>query len=1229
MFFYPIIFFLNVLKPICSIKKEFIPELKVELNELLTDFHQDINICLSHFDFTNNDIGYAEFIKCILNISRYYPQEVKSQVSNIITFFYTFIKSSQNPPKQLLLFVELLSKSNEIGIIDQVFDIIEKNPSLIDSLSELMGEYEQGNNRDYEEVWITLSKILQIDEVNNILDLLYNNSRDTLMELIEEMLKDDTDLLELFLFLKEQLNDYERDSLKLGFDIIKYYFDRKGIVKSVTKFIKEHKQALPNFEEIIKNPDMVFFYQRLLPTGGELMETLKDSLLENPELRKILFDVLQYDTLIDMVGDLVENLDNDEYTKKILPGFLSEVVKINNTYLEKLTDILFDLTVKINGNHSLTNTAYSEVQKKITELLNANNFTSLGLSPDCLDLFNNFFFDYHLQEKRYFLIYTEKFLIDGSKTKGNFLTFDNCLSINQSDIITEKYILYPVFVIGFFNDLNQSQNSKNHSLFLKYNFIRSFCLPIGFKNEEEFQKNNPMCNKTDYTLLAKFASNILEDASNLTIDSIYLYKKDNSPKTEDYVYGIVALVILFLPIIIAIFLSIYKNIKMRKNKRNEVINQLIEDDENAKKKNIIQNELIQKNKNIRRKIIFPKWYIFLNEYFNIIKNGKELFNFSLDDSNYNNIKGLTYIRGILGISLILALFGQTYIALVNLPMRDYGIWDFYRIMSNFLYFIIFFGYKYSPRILFSCSGYTLTYKFLCFIEQEKGLYFLKFIFLQIYKYIFLFIGIFYYRDLIYYTIFILKQEKRPGWETFKYFMDKEENLFAKFFSLLFIPDDKPKEMRQYLIEFFYIPINEVFFFLVGTILISFGYKYKLRIDLIILILIFIIYVSKIAFYFIYWYPKENYLSTIDYYLYDHGITMLNPLYNLSCFLIGMYFGLINYSIQKGINNIYFKNNNYDKIIHLKLSDFEPEREEKEEKLEFKTKLTAQLNKLIINNDGDDNENIIENNSKKYKKNKTDKNRYNIDNIRKEDVNDINEKSNENIEKFLEEEDNKNSKKEYSEKIKQMPFLISPCKFSNFHRKNKNKIYYTIIMIISWLLLSSFLLVEIIFMQFEIKDPDMNIKLSEITLDPILTNLALNIIYLIDNEIIVFIIQWGIFMLYFKEYQIIRSFLNHNYWSFFVKGYFTVILISSPIIILIFYESETAIKLNIFNIFLYGFINSILIFLFMIVSYSCFELPLKKICKRFIKGRQVMEADEEEEEEENDSGEEESLKDDNE
>ena len=1225
-YFFILIFFLS-LKQIGSIQKKNMPELKVESDEPSPDYDPITYVCFRYTDIFNNNYDYSEFIRCFLNVSRYHLSEIKLEVAFYIYFVGTLREQGFDLPKNLTLIIKLLNETQKSGIIDQVVAIAEKNSSIIDYLTELIDEYEQGVNRDYIEVYTSLSHLFNIDGVYDILDLLYNNSKNVLFELLEEVLQSDKTMLSLFNLFKDHLVDYERETLKVVFDVIKYYFNSTELLNSVARYIKENKGVLPIIEDLMDNSQMEFLYKQLFAIENDLKRILKDVVFESKDTRKIFFSILQNDTLIDMGAKILANINDDDNLKELLPGFFSEVIKINNTYLEKITDISFDLLVKINGNYSLSNTAWSEVQKKINEFLKENNFTSLGFSPDCLDLYNNFFFDYHLQEKRYFMIYTEKFLIDGSRTKGNYLTFDNCLSINQSDIITEKYILYPVFVIGFFNDLNQSQNSKNHSLFLKYNFIRSFCLGTGYKNEEELQKNNPMCNENDLRLLTKFFSGIFENVDNLTIETISLYEKNSSPKTEDYVYGIIAFVILLIPLFISIFLSIYKNIKMKKNKRTEVINQLIEDDGNAKKKNTFENELIQKNKNIRRKIIFPKWYIFLNEYFNIIKNGKELFNFSLDDTNYNNIKGLTYIRGIIGISIILSLFGQTYIALVNLPMREYGIWDFYRIMSSPLYIIIFIGYRYSPRVLFSCSGYTLIYKFLCYIEQERGLYLIKFMFLQIYKYILLFLSIIFFRYLIFYIYFIVRQTKRPGWATFEYFMDKEENLFSRFFSFLFKDDDNIKKMRQNLIEFFYIPINEVFFFLVGTIFISFGYKYKLRIDLIILILIFILYVSKIVFHFIYWYPKENYLATVDYFLCDHGITMLNPIYNLSCFLIGMYFGLINYCIEKGINNIYFSDNKYDKIIHLKLSESEPERQEKEEIIEFKKKLTTKINKLIINNDGDDIENIIENNSKKYKKNKTAKNRYNIDNIRKEDVNDINEKSNKNIEKFLEEEDNKNSKKEYSEKIKQMPFLITPCKFSNFHRRNKNKWYFITIMIISLLLLLSFLLIEIIFINVEIKNPDMNIELSKIILDPVLNDLTLNIIYLVDIEIVVFIIQWGTFMLNFKELQIIRRFLNHYYWSFFVKGYFTFFLISSPVIILIFYETETAIKLNIFNIFLYSFIDIVLIFLLMIVYYSCYELPLKKLSKRLIKGNKEKDGDEEEEE--NESEEEESSEDDNE
>ena len=70
-------------------------------------------------------------------------------------------------------------------------------------------------------------------------------------------------------------------------------------------------------------------------------------------------------------------------------------------------------------------------------------------------------------------------------------------------------------------------------------------------------------------------------------------------------------------------------------------------------------------------MIFPKWILYLNEFFNIFKNGSELFNFSLNNTNFNNFNGMTYIKGLIGISVILTIGGQTYIALVNLPTRVY------------------------------------------------------------------------------------------------------------------------------------------------------------------------------------------------------------------------------------------------------------------------------------------------------------------------------------------------------------------------------------------------------------------------------------------------------------------------------------------------------------------------------------------------------------------------------
>ena len=71
-----------------------------------------------------------------------------------------------------------------------------------------------------------------------------------------------------------------------------------------------------------------------------------------------------------------------------------------------------------------------------------------------------------------------------------------------------------------------------------------------------------------------------------------------------------------------------------------------------------------------------------------------------------------------------------------------------------------------------------------------------------------------------------------------------------------------------------------------------------------------------------------------------------------------------------------------------------------------------------------------------------------------------------------------------------------------------------------------------------------------------------------------------------------------YWSFFIKSYFSYALVSSPIILYIFYQSETVIKVTVYNIILYSLISLFLIFINVIIFYSFYELPFKKILKKF-------------------------------
>ena len=218
-------------------------------------------------------------------------------------------------------------------------------------------------------------------------------------------------------------------------------------------------------------------------------------------------------------------------------------------------------------------------------------------------------------------------------------------------------------------------------------------------------------------------------------------------------------------------------------------------------------------------------------------------------------------------------------------------------------------------------------------------------------------------------------------------------------------------------------INEIFFFLFGTILISFVYKYKLRLDYIIIGIILNIFALKVVLSIVYFYKKSQMYTTTDYYFFDFGIYFLNPLYNLSYFLIGMFFGLINYSIQKGITDIY-EDNNYKKYILLKDPKFYNEKDSHSD-------ISTNLNINLIKNN-DDNSSLS---------------------INEENEDDINDKNKDNKNKIeINSESDRDNVKKYNEQIEDMPFLILPIKFFNFNKRVKSSPFYYIIIVLSFLII---------------------------------------------------------------------------------------------------------------------------------------------------------------------------------
>ena len=849
---------------------------------------------------------------------------------------------------------------------------------------------------------------------------------------------------------------------------------------------------------------------------------------------------------------------------------INEITKRKSIRIPILLEDNYNMNMNNFGNSSEEenelNSTKGKIFKIIRDELESTNISNCNASKKCIKVMNKYLFGYNDEndpKNRSYIrsdYHILKGLDDSSKSRNYLGSYDQCM-LRTYRVKREEYKADSTFIVLTFDKTDHFNKfaEENNMTIMDYEFqyyLIGLCLPQGYDKTE-------YCTDDDYKLLIEYINSKIGDYLYFTNATISIFTIGNNPiKTKEdsklYVFtcllpflffSLQAVFVVFRNVILLIIKKLYFSYIKKKecvveddNKFETSIDDSIDNDDerisDVKKKD---NDFIEENTKL--KLLYR-----VTECFCFTENGKELFNFSLTSTKYNNDSGLGNVKGIKGISIFFMVIGWTFVTLYNSPVKIYSSPHIINFMKNsyLLGTIIMIGVRYSPRVIISCSGYTLIYKYISYLEKNisnnsKGVYSagLAFFISQIHKYFLLILILLFERFSIYHLYKFI--DNTPIWKFFYINILSKPKIFKFLLSWVlikyFVSNSEEEHRRGLnLLHYFWLPFNEIFFFIFGIILISIGYKKKYKIDRFILILIIILYVIKILFsYFIESYfekknfPFKKYYPTYYYIFFNYGKLMINPLFNLPYFLIGMYFGLMNYTIQKGIYSL--KQTNFFGVKERISMDLENKNEKENAVNQEENDLHCSVDD-IVNKNGNEQE--------------------------------------------------KNNQTEYCPEVIKMPFLISPIIFVQWHRKQKIRILSLLLLI--FLIIFLFFIFFIIVLYYK-NDINKTIK-----------NKYVNFIYRIDIEFIVLFVQWSAFIIFLRGHNFASILLSHVFWAMLSKSYFSFILIINTILLFIFYQSETLIEINYINIMLYSLIGGALTFIFTSLFYIFFELPYKRLIR---------------------------------
>lgn len=593
----------------------------------------------------------------------------------------------------------------------------------------------------------------------------------------------------------------------------------------------------------------------------------------------------------------------------------------------------------------------------------------LDLSDQCYQNLIQSFFQYGWSMTVSSYPYYKKLFLHSSQNKNDLTTYSYCINNNVEDYRGYYSVLNFTYLIVLIDD-----TKSLYEMLIDNNNASSYIIGLCFIDG---------CNNDDYKLIIRkgmeylnlvkessYYTNTLNNTNNIKKPEIKIYLANETNKSEGFLKFLECLpfIIMLIHIIFVIFNSIpiyfYKFIlcvfcckysKKSSSKNSSKLKTNLIRNKKAKAKNEIKQKKLSK---IDRNESDSSLSLKYNDD-NILKSLDLLYNTSNNfislielkkQNEITNDGGLSYINGIKGIAMIFYLFGSVYSNLYSSIITEQNNEEFYSHLSNIFFSIYYIGIKYAPKLLLCTSGFSLFFKFICFLDEkfgyereferqneeseiegkevkelkntisegfsndnsEKRIISIKYIFiffgLQIHKYI-LYILILFFVIYSLDSIVLTFGESGVMWKFFiQSVINPAKDVKYIIPSLIgyrsyFIPYISPENGN--IMNYFFLVFQEIFYFLITTIIIFIGYKKNLRIDWFFELTFFTLIVVRIIYYFI-----NGKLDDKDYFGYSgYGQFYTSLFYDYSFYIIGIHYGMINYIIQKGYTKNEINNQN--------------------------------------------------------------------------------------------------------------------------------------------------------------------------------------------------------------------------------------------------------------------------------------------------------------------------------